>query len=92
MGRPRATRTSNDHEDLRHDPLLAILVGQQGPLGDKRAWDQGETAGGLEVGRTLQDSLSSSSREKREPGVQEALKVSLGKHQHAVEEPGPVRG
>ena len=26
----------NDHDDLRHDPLLAVLVGKRDPLGSKR--------------------------------------------------------
>jgi hypothetical protein len=26
----------NDHDDLRHDPLLAVLVGKQDPLGQSR--------------------------------------------------------
>ena len=26
----------NDHDDLRHDPLLAVLVGKQDPLGQQR--------------------------------------------------------
>ena len=27
----------NDHDDLRHDPLLAVLVGKRDPLGQQRA-------------------------------------------------------
>ncbi|MCH8913711.1 MAG: transposase [Planctomycetes bacterium] len=26
----------NDHDDLRHDPLLAVLVGRKDPLGSRR--------------------------------------------------------
>jgi len=38
----------NDHDDLRHDPLLAVLVGKQDPLGQDRCRleDQGKALAG----------------------------------------------
>ncbi len=30
----------NDHDDLRHDPLLAVLVGKKDPLGTQRVRDR----------------------------------------------------
>lgn len=38
----------NDHDDLRHDPLLAVLVGKNDPLGDHRlrAQDRGKALAG----------------------------------------------
>lgn len=37
-----------DHDDLRHDPLLAVLVGKSDPTGQQRArqWDQGKALAG----------------------------------------------
>ena len=38
----------NDHDDLRHDPLLAVLVGKKDPLGQTRgrARDRGKALAG----------------------------------------------
>ena len=38
----------NDHDDLRHDPLLAVLVGKRDPLGEERprARDRGKALAG----------------------------------------------
>lgn len=38
----------NDHDDLRHDPLLAVLVGKKDPLGQdrRREEDQGKALAG----------------------------------------------
>ena len=34
----------NDHDDLRHDPLLAAVVGKKDPKGEKRARNEQEHA------------------------------------------------
>jgi len=34
----------NDHDDLRHDPLLAVMVDKRDPLGEERALARGEAA------------------------------------------------
>jgi hypothetical protein len=38
----------NDHDDLRHDPLLAVMVGKRDPLGEsrKRALNRGKALAG----------------------------------------------
>ena len=36
----------NDHDDLRHDPLLAVLVGKKDPLGRTRGRQQDQKSAG----------------------------------------------
>ncbi len=46
----------NDHDDLRHDPLLAVLVGKKDPLG-RRRWrdrDKGKALAGKSTLKRLE--------------------------------------
>ena len=57
----------NDHEDLRQDPLLAILVGKLDPTGKSRvrARDQGKPLAGKSTLNRLERSPADGSRESR---------------------------
>jgi len=57
----------NDHDDLRHDPLLAVLVGKQDPLGDERprARDRGKALAGKSTLNRLELTPARANRKSR---------------------------
>jgi hypothetical protein len=57
----------NDHDDLRHDPLLAVLVGKQDPLGHQRlrARDRGKALAGKSTLNRLELTPARANRKSR---------------------------
>ena len=57
----------NDHDDLRHDPLLAILVGKRDPLGRERARarDRGKALAGKSTLNRLELTPARANRQSR---------------------------
>ncbi|RYD79951.1 MAG: IS1380 family transposase [Verrucomicrobiaceae bacterium] len=72
----------NDHNDLRRDPLLAVAVGKEDPLGEKRSWrDQGHALAGSSTLNRLELSNVKESRYHKldhDPGKIEATLLEMG--------------
>jgi len=82
----------NDHDALRHDPLLAALVGKRDPTGEdrKRASDRGKALAGKSTLNRLEltkEGATSSERYKKieaNPAAVERLLVDLFLQAHSV--------